>query len=150
MIIIDKISERKNEFIELPDEKLSKKQSLENCLLNSSHWKEKKKEIYEKKIKVALKINSDEEFILGKTDLPYIKMIQINFLNFKDGRPFTLAKELRKKFLFRGEIRASGDVLPDQFVFLLRCGFDTVEIKEVEKDTWLELLEFDEGLYYQP
>ena len=47
MIIIDKISERKNEFIELPDEKLSKKQSLENCLLNSSHWK-KKKEIYEK------------------------------------------------------------------------------------------------------
>ena len=66
--------------------------------MNSSHWKEKKKEIYEKKIKVALKINSDEEFILGKTDLPYIKMIQINFLNFKDGRPFTLAKELRKNF----------------------------------------------------
>ena len=82
MIIIDKISERKNEFINLPDEKLSKKQSLENCLLNSSHWKEKKKEIYEKKIKVALKINSDEEFILGKTDLPYIKMIQINFFKF--------------------------------------------------------------------
>ena len=25
-------------------------------------------------------------------------MIQINFLNFKDGRPFTLAKELRKNF----------------------------------------------------
>ena len=72
-----------------------------------------------KKIKVALKINSDEELIFGETDLRYIKMIQINFLNFKDGRPFTLAKELRKKFLFRGEIRASGDILPDQFVFLL-------------------------------
>ncbi len=150
MIIIDKISERKNEFIELPDEKLSKKTSLENCLLNLFRWKEKKKEIHEKKIKVALKINSDEELIFGENDLRYIKMIQINFLNFKDGRPFTLAKKLRKKFLYKGEIRASGDILPDQFVFLLRCGFDTVEIKEMEKDTWLELLEFDDGLYYQP
>ncbi len=150
MIIIDKISERKNEFIELPDEKLSKKTSLENCLLNLFHWKEKKKEIHEKKIKVALKINSDEELIFGENDLRYIKMIQINFLNFKDGRPFTLAKKLRKKFLYKGEIRASGNILPDQFVFLLRCGFDTVEIKEMEKDTWLELLEFDDGLYYQP
>ena len=52
MIIIDKISERKNEFINLPDEKLSKKQSLENCLLNSSHWKEKRKKFMKKKSKL--------------------------------------------------------------------------------------------------
>ena len=65
MIIIDKISERKNEFINLPDEKLSKKQSLENCLLNLFHWKRKRKK-FMKKIKVALKINSDEELILEK------------------------------------------------------------------------------------
>ena len=77
-------------------------------------------------------------------------MVQINFETFKDGRPFTFAKILRKKHNFKGELRAVGHVLPDQFVFLIRCGFDSVEIKEGDKDAWLELLEIDEGLYYQP
>ena len=77
-------------------------------------------------------------------------MLQINFETFKDGRPFTFAKILRKKYNFKGELRAAGHILPDQFVFLIRCGFDSVEIREEDKDAWLELLEIDEGLYYQP
>ena len=48
------------------------------------------------------------------------------------------------------KIRASGNILPDQFVFLLRCGFDTVEIDGKEKKVWIELYNMDEGLYYQP
>ena len=82
--------------------------------------------------------------------LKYLQIIQFNFLTFKDGRPFTLAKNLRRKFNFKNEIRASGHILPDQYSFLIRCGFDSVEIKQTDKLTWLKVLGMEAEEYYQP
>ncbi len=50
---------------------------------------------------------------------------------------------------FRGEIRASGHLLPDQYIFLIRSGFDTVEVNESKIDTWIKFYDMNEGLYYQ-
>ena len=94
-------------------------------------------------------INSDQKFDLLFEDLKSFKIIQINFLTFKDGRPFSLAKNLRKKS-FKNQIRASGHILPDQHNFLLRCGFDSVEIKKDSKDLWLKVLEMESEEKYQP
>ena len=47
---------------------------------------------------------------------------------FRDGRGFTLARTLRERHDYRGEIRAVGHILPDQYLFLLRCGVDTVAL----------------------
>ena len=99
---------------------------------------------------LGIQIFSDQNILSIIDDLAYFKIVEINFRHFKDGRPFTLAKELRKKYNFSNEIRASGNILPDQYVFLLRCGFNTVEIPTDQKDVWLELLDMDDGLYYQP
>lgn len=48
----------------------------------------------------------------------------------KDGRAFTQARRLRERHGYTGEIRATGHVLPDQYLFLLRCGVTTVEVPE--------------------
>ena len=48
------------------------------------------------------------------------------------------------------KIRASGHIIPDQYIFLLRCGFNSVEIESKKKKFWLECLKMDTGLYYQP
>jgi uncharacterized protein (DUF934 family) len=37
---------------------------------------------------------------------------------------------LRETYGFRGELRATGDVLRDQFMFLARSGFDAFEVKK--------------------
>ena len=37
---------------------------------------------------------------------------------------------LRERYGFRGELRATGEVLRDQFLFLLRAGFDAFEVKK--------------------
>ncbi len=150
MIILEKKFEKKNEYHKLNSDNVSIRQISKNTLLAFSSWKILKNEINAKKIEVALLINSDENFDLIKEDLNNLSMIQINFINFKDGRPYTIAKELRRNLQFKGEIRASGDILPDQYVFLLRRGFDTVEIEKSQKNTWIELLELDDGNYYQP
>lgn len=54
--------------------------------------------------------------------------ISVPFAKFSDGRGFSIARLLRSEHGFRGEIRATGHVIPDQALHLLRAGFDTVEL----------------------
>jgi uncharacterized protein (DUF934 family) len=61
--------------------------------------------------------------------LPTLHLIAIAFPKSADGRGFTLAQRLRR-LGFRGELRAVGHVIPDQYALALSCGFDTVEISE--------------------
>mgnify|MGYP001317863812 FL=1 len=102
-----------------------------------------------KNLKIGVKINSDFSVNEIVEFLIFFSLIEIEFLTFKDGRPFTMAKDLRKIFRFKGELRASGHILPDQHVFLLRCGFDSVRIAKDEKQTWITIYENDPGLKYQ-
>jgi uncharacterized protein (DUF934 family) len=62
--------------------------------------------------------------------LPWLALVAVRFPKFRDGRGFTLARTLRERFGFAGEIRAIGHVLPDQHAFLLRCGFSSVAVPE--------------------
>ena len=57
-------------------------------------------------------------------------LIALVFPKFKDGRAYSQARLLRERYGFRGELRATGEVLRDQFQFLLRSGFDAFEVKK--------------------
>ena len=72
------------------------------------------------KIISGIQLNSDESLDEITDDILYFSLVQFNFLSFKDGRPFSIAKTLRKKLNFKKEIRASGHILPDQYIFLIR------------------------------
>ena len=64
--------------------------------------------------------------------VPYLDrlaMIALVFPTFRDGRGYSQARLLRERHGFRGELRATGQVLRDQFVFMLRAGFDAFIIK---------------------
>jgi len=50
-------------------------------------------------------------------------VVAINFPGFMDGRGFSLARLLRERFGYQGEIRAVGHVIRDQLTYLKRCGF---------------------------
>ncbi len=55
--------------------------------------------------------------------LDRIRLIEINFPVYGDGRGYTAARVLREAG-YTGELRAVGDVLVDQLAFMRRCGFD--------------------------
>lgn len=57
--------------------------------------------------------------------LQSLPIIAVNFPVFTDGRGFSIARLLRERFAYRGELRAIGYVLRDQLCFLKRCGFDS-------------------------
>ena len=56
--------------------------------------------------------------------LDRIKLVEVNFPVFGDGRGYSAARILREAG-YTGELRAVGDVLVDQLAFLRRCGFDS-------------------------
>jgi uncharacterized protein (DUF934 family) len=64
-----------------------------------------------------------------ESNLEGIKSIVLNFPKFTDGRAFTQAVMLRKRAGFKGEIRATGDVLVDQLQQMARSGFDVAELR---------------------
>lgn len=62
--------------------------------------------------------------------LPYLGLVAIQFPKFTDGRGYSLARQIRERYKFAGEVRATGDVLFDQLQFMTRCGFDAFEISD--------------------
>jgi len=85
----------------------------------------------------APRANSDIGVIIDNTleidkltpVLAKLGLIAITFPTFADGRGFSLARLIRRAG-YRGELRASGRLLADQYSHALGCGFDTVEIPD--------------------
>ena len=66
-------------------------------------------------------------------DLAGVDRIDLQFPKFTDGRAFSQARLLRGRLKFAGELRATGDVLIDQALFMRRCGFDAYEIADATR-----------------
>lgn len=62
-----------------------------------------------------------------------LELIALEFPKFSDGRAYSQARSLRERLGFVGELRATGDVLIDQALFMRRCGFDAYEIADAAK-----------------
>lgn len=53
-------------------------------------------------------------------------LVELHLPKFRDGRAFSAARLLRERYGFRGTIRAAGHILPDQALFLARCGVNEI------------------------
>src|SRR4029077_4506035 len=62
--------------------------------------------------------------------LDRLAAVALGFPTFPDGRAHSPARLVRERHGYEGELRATGQVLRDQFVFMLRAGFDTLEAKK--------------------
>lgn len=64
-----------------------------------------------------------------QVSLEGVDRIDLNFPKFTDGRAFSQAFLLRRRLGFKGEIRATGDVLVDQLAQMERSGFDVAVLR---------------------
>ena len=74
----------------------------------------------------AVRIEPGDDARALLPQLGQIKLVEVNFPVFGDGRGYSAARILREAG-FEGEIRAVGDVLVDQLNNMRRCGFDAFE-----------------------
>lgn len=66
----------------------------------------------------------------------------------RDGRAYSLARVLRQRFGYAGELRATGKVVRDQLAYLARVGFDSFDLARGSAHD--ALASFDElSVHYQ-
>jgi uncharacterized protein (DUF934 family) len=85
--------------------------------------------------------------------VPYldrIAVVALVFPTFRDGRAYSQARLLRERHGYRGELRATGQVLRDQFVFMLRAGFDAFEVKKGSDAEAFAATAQRYSVFYQP
>ena len=72
----------------------------------------------------------DPRDLASQGALEGVERIDLNFPKFTDGRAFSQAFLLRRRLDFKGDIRATGDVLIDQLVQMQRSGFSSAVLRE--------------------
>ena len=82
--------------------------------------------------------------------LERLAVVALVFPSFRDGRAYSQARLLRERFHYRGELRATGQVLRDQFVFMLRAGFDAFDVrKQSDAEAFAQTVK-RYSVFYQP
>jgi uncharacterized protein (DUF934 family) len=93
-------------------------------------WLERREDLvaYPRNLGLWLDAHEDPESIGGDTGR--LALIAVNFPKFGDGRGYSIARLLRGRYGYKGELRAIGDVLHDHLYFMEQCGFDAFALRE--------------------
>src|ERR1700745_2911754 len=85
--------------------------------------------------------------------VPYLDRlaaVALVFPTFRDGRAYSQARLLRERYGYDGELRATGQVLRDQFVFMQRAGFDAFDVrKQSDAEAFAQTVK-RYSVFYQP
>ena len=120
-------------------------------LVSLKRWLAERNALARRAAPVGVKVEASPEAQAHLADLAERPLIALSFAKFADGRAFSYARLLRDRYRFKGELRATGEVLIDEIPLMLRCGFDSFEV--VNEPT-LKALESGRlpgpPLHYQP
>jgi len=61
-----------------------------------------------------------------------VARVEVNFPKYGDGRGYSIARLLRTRFGYRGELRAVGVVARDHLLLMERVGFDAFLLRDGE------------------
>lgn len=122
----------------------------ESLLMTVSEWRDWGLAAASRFERVGIALSPDEAVEEIQEALPNLELVTLQFPRFNDGRAFSQARLLRERLGFDGEIRATGHIIRDLFLFLQRSGFDAVAVADPRDLTaWLAARRRYTG-YYQP
>jgi uncharacterized protein (DUF934 family) len=101
--------------------------------------------------KLGLRLPNTANPVALNGEVHRFALIALEFPVFRDGRAYSQARLLRSRLGYKGELRATGNVLRDQLLFMRRAGFDSFEVdgaRAVAEDWAKAFGEFD--VFYQP
>lgn len=120
------------------------------AFVSLERWQAERERLLGRNAPLGLRLRSEQSPDALAGELHRFAAIALEFPRFQDGRAYSHARRLRERHGYRGEIRAVGQVLRDQLLFMQRCGFDAFEIAADEPvEAWLAAMaEF--SVFYQP
>jgi uncharacterized protein (DUF934 family) len=94
---------------------------------------------------VVLEAGDDPGALAASLDR--LQAVAVNFPAFGDGRGYSIARLLRERYGYRGELRAIGEVARDHLYFMAQCGFDAFQLRAGEdaQEALAAFSDFSEG-----
>jgi len=105
-------------------------------LISREHWSKQLSLI--NRPKTGLILRGDDAQHIDELMIHAVDLIALEFVGFKDGRPYSLARILRHQYAYTGELSAIGDVHVDQLPLMARCGMDSYHLRD-DQDSHLAL-----------
>ena len=148
MVVLKNGVPQPNEWIRVADDQPLPETG--KAIVSLERWQAERETLRQRNAAIGIALKSDQSPLLIEADLDRLSLVALEFPKFTDGRAFSHARVLRDRLGFQGEIRAIGQVLRDQYLFMLRCGFDTAEPQDGKRvEGYAEALtEF--SVFYQP
>ena len=103
-----------------------------NISVSLARWKQDKQQLLAHDGKLGVRIGPADSIDDISPDLKDIQLIELDFPDFADGRLFSHAWLLRGRYNYPGEIRATGQYMPDQVFYLSRVGVNAFNPEKVE------------------
>jgi uncharacterized protein (DUF934 family) len=100
-----------------------------DVIVSLKRWTAERDALLARKGRTGVRLAGGDSLESLAPDLPRLPVVALAFPNFKDGRSFSFARLLRERYGYTGRIRAVGDVLRDQILYMRRCGVDTFELR---------------------
>jgi uncharacterized protein (DUF934 family) len=118
-----------------------------NRLLTLEQWHAVRQQ-WPADLRAGLIVPNDTDIEELEADLPRLALIVLQFPKWVDGRAYSQARLLRGRYRFKGEVRATGEVLVDMLPLLARTGFDAVVLRgDQKRDSAERALRFFAGHY---
>jgi len=95
-------------------------------------------------------LNAADDVLQLHDHVDHLQLVVVDFAVYTDGRGYSQARMLRTQLQFSGELRASGDIRPDQMLFMARAGIDSFEFSEQPDEKLIERILFRFTTNYQP
>jgi len=117
----------------------------DRVIVTLKRWRDQRAALIGREPAVGVLIAAGDAWIDVVADLPRFPVIAVTIPKYADGRAFSIARLLRERDFYRGEIRAVGDYIIDQVPFMMRVGIDAfatsdpVLIRALARGEWPEV-----------
>jgi uncharacterized protein (DUF934 family) len=119
-------------------------------IVSLDQWRAHRDELLAREQPLGIRLRSDQSPDAIAADVEHFDVIALEFPRFRDGRAYSYARLLRERYGYTKELRAVGEVLLEQLLFMLRTGFDAFEIQGSDPLEAFETALADFSVWYQP
>jgi uncharacterized protein (DUF934 family) len=95
-------------------------------------WRLRREDLLGRTGRVGVRLEPHDHPAGIAADLAHFALVAVHFPKFGDGRGFSIARLLRERYGYAGELRAIGQVGRDHLYFMEQCGFDAFLLREGE------------------
>jgi phosphoadenosine phosphosulfate reductase len=120
----------------------------DKVIVSLKRWRDERPTLAERNAPLGLHIPPGSVWTDVVADLPRFPVIAVSIPKYADGRASSIARLLRERDHFEGEIRVMGDYIIDQMPYMMRVGIDAFDvqnplvIKALERGEWPEVTDY--------